>query len=138
VIVICDLDGTLALRGDRGPFDYSRVGEDAPNPAVVLTAKLWLHAGYTLVFVSARDDSCYDETKAWLEKNKLYSNQNGNLFLYMRRTGDYRADDIVKRELYDEHISPQEVLLVLDDRTKVVNMWRSLGLTCFQVAPGDF
>jgi probable HAF family extracellular repeat protein len=25
-----------------------------------------------------------------------------------------------------------------DDRNRVVDMWRSLGLTCLQVAPGDF
>ncbi len=27
---------------------------------------------------------------------------------------------------------------VLDDRTQVVDLWRSLGLTCLQVAYGDF
>jgi hypothetical protein len=27
---------------------------------------------------------------------------------------------------------------VLDDRDQVVTMWRGLGLTCLQVAPGDF
>ena len=30
------------------------------------------------------------------------------------------------------------ILCVFDDRTKVVNMWRENGLSCFQVAPGDF
>ena len=28
--------------------------------------------------------------------------------------------------------------IVLDDRKQVVDMWRSLGLTCLQVADGDF
>ena len=28
--------------------------------------------------------------------------------------------------------------LALDDRNKVVDMWREIGLTCFQVAPGGF
>jgi hypothetical protein len=31
-----------------------------------------------------------------------------------------------------------EVFLVVDDRDKVVKMWRDLGLNTFQVAPGDF
>jgi len=32
-----------------------------------------------------------------------------------------------------------DVLLVLDDRNQVVDMWRKeLGLTCFQVDYGDF
>jgi len=30
------------------------------------------------------------------------------------------------------------VEFVLDDRNQVVNFWRYLGLTCFQVAEGDF
>lgn len=29
-------------------------------------------------------------------------------------------------------------LYIYDDRQKVVDMWRSKGLTCFQVAPGNF
>ena len=31
-----------------------------------------------------------------------------------------------------------QVDYVLDDRNQVVEMWRSLGLTCLQVADGDF
>jgi hypothetical protein len=29
-------------------------------------------------------------------------------------------------------------MCVFDDKTKAVKMWRDLGLTCFQVAQGDF
>ena len=31
-----------------------------------------------------------------------------------------------------------DVFLVVDDRDKVVKMWRDLGLNTFQVAPGNF
>ena len=31
-----------------------------------------------------------------------------------------------------------DVFMTVDDRQKVVDMWRENGLTCFQVAPGDF
>ena len=31
-----------------------------------------------------------------------------------------------------------DVKFVLDDRDQVVEMWRDMGLPCFQVAPGDF
>lgn len=30
------------------------------------------------------------------------------------------------------------VLGIFDDRQQVVDMWRSLGLKCFQVEPGNF
>jgi hypothetical protein len=31
-----------------------------------------------------------------------------------------------------------DVQFVLDDRDQVVEMWRAMGLTCLQVAPGNF
>lgn len=57
----------------------------------------------------------------------------------MRKSGDMRKDSIVKREMFDEHIRGRyNVNFVLDDRNQVVELWRSMGLTCLQVADGDF
>jgi hypothetical protein len=57
----------------------------------------------------------------------------------MRPAGDMRKDAIVKRELFDRHVRDRyDVTCILDDRSQVVDMWRSLGLTCLQVAPGEF
>ena len=60
--------------------------------------------------------------------------------LLMRKDGDNRPDQIVKRELYERHVQGlYEIEGVLDDRDRVVAMWRNdLGLTCLQVAPGAF
>lgn len=42
-------------------------------------------------------------------------------------------------EQVDTHIRDRyDVRVVLDDRDSVVKMWRSLGLTCLQVALGEF
>jgi hypothetical protein len=57
----------------------------------------------------------------------------------MRKTDDFRKDSIIKEEIYQENIEGKyNVLCVLDDRNQVVDFWRAKGLTCFQVAPGDF
>ena len=40
--------------------------------------------------------------------------------------------------MLDKHVDIDDVFLVVDDRDKVVKMWRSLGLSVFQVAEGDF
>ena len=57
----------------------------------------------------------------------------------MRQDDDYRFDEIIKEEIYTNNIKDNfKVLFVLDDRTKVVNMWRKIGLTCLQVDNGDF
>lgn len=72
---------------------------------------------------------------AWLQKYFLDPH-----YLFMRATGDNRRDDIVKRELFDAHIRDHfNVRYVLDDRDRVVKMWRNeLGLTVLQVAEGNF
>ena len=46
---------------------------------------------------------------------------------------------IVKKEMYFEFVHPYfNVDMVFDDRNQVVNLWRDLGFTCFQVNDGDF
>lgn len=32
----------------------------------------------------------------------------------------------------------ERLVATFDDRTRVVEMWRGCGVTCFQVAPGEF
>jgi hypothetical protein len=57
----------------------------------------------------------------------------------MRKTGDSRKDSVVKDELYQEYVAGKyNVFLVLDDRSSVVEFWRSKGFPCWQVNPGDF
>ena len=44
-----------------------------------------------------------------------------------------------KEEIFIDKIkNTYNVLYCMDDRDRVVKRWRDLGLTCFQVAPGDF
>ncbi|AST15390.1 polynucleotide kinase [Streptomyces phage Samisti12] len=133
-IYLFDIDGTLASMSDRSPFDWSRVGEDDPRRQVVLTAQALAEAGYDIVVMSGRDSSCREETIAWLE---FYDVPFCDLF--MRAEGDMRKDNIVKQELFDQHIRDfYDVVAVFDDRQQVVDMWRDMGVDCFQVAPGDF
>ena len=57
----------------------------------------------------------------------------------MRKTGDNRKDCVVKREIFDAEIKDKYYIkFILDDRNQVVDMWRKMGLTCLQVADGDF
>jgi hypothetical protein len=87
-----------------------------------------------MIFVSGRKDDCRDVTEAWLKANGFEYD-----WLYMRKTGDDRNDAVVKLDIFNEHIrNGYDVLGVFDDRNRVVNMWRRLGLKCFQVAEGDF
>lgn len=138
-VILCDLDGTIALNpGRRGPFEFKRVKEDDLNVPVAEVVHNLNKLGYHVVFLSARDDSCAIDTAEWLyERAGFLVEFNKDLF--MRKTGDRRKDCIVKEEIYRQNIEPfYDVFLVFDDRNQVVNMWRRIGLTCFQVAQGDF
>lgn len=133
--IICDLDGTLALfTGLRGPYDYDKCANDRVNDPILRIISLFSKAGYSIVYCSGRDDSCRFQTEDFLSTNGC---PKGPLF--MRTTGDNRKDSIIKQELFDTHIRDNyNVKFVLDDRDQVVKMWRSLGLTCLQVAEGNF
>ena len=50
----------------------------------------------------------------------------------------FMPDQILKKQMLDTFVDINDVFLVVDDRDKVVKMWRDLGLNTFQVAPGDF
>lgn len=127
-----DIDGTLALMSDRGPFDWHRVNEDTLNQGVAdLVRRL---ENDHLIVMSGRDECCRADTEEWLWRHGIdYTD------LFMRAEGDTRKDAVVKLELFRNHVAPRfQVLGVLDDRNAVVDMWRDIGLFCAQVAPGDF
>lgn len=130
---IVDVDGTLAKMNGRGPFDWRRVGEDSPNEPIVKIVNS-LESEDWIIVVSGRDGSCRDLTERWLREHGIRFDE-----LFMREAGDQRKDAIVKSEIFWRDIAPNwNVRGVFDDRDQVVRMWRGLGLTCLQVAPGDF
>lgn len=146
---VFDVDGTLALKtSDRSPFDWSRVGEDSCNEPVRELATALRRLGRVtvvkagtatveppaIVVLSGRDEVCRLDTSNWLRRHLIPHQE-----LFMRPAGDNRTDAIVKLELFREHVAPRyHVLGVVDDRQRVVDMWRRVGLFCAQVAPGDF
>lgn len=131
--IVCDIDGTLAHMHDRSPYDWSKVGNDKVDiPIAWLTSILF--RSVSVILVSGRDGSCRKDTEDWLDKNCICYTK-----LFMRKEGDNRPDEVVKEEIFNENIKGNyNVRFVLDDRNKVVDMWRQLGLKCLQVAEGDF
>ncbi len=131
--IIVDMDGTLSLLNGRSPYDASTCHQDPPNQPVLDTVLLWQQS-IKVIILSGRMDDCQVQTEKWLAQ---YGVKPTGIF--MRATGDQRKDSIIKQEIFDREILGQyNVKFVLDDRQQVVDMWRSLGLTVFQVAEGDF
>lgn len=132
---VFDIDGTLALRKNRGLLEWDKVGQDDPNEAVAQVYRLLMNkVSITFIVVSGRDEICREETSQWLEHHGIFFSE-----LFMRPRGDMRQDALIKEEIYRNHIEGKyNVLAVFDDRNQTVAMWRKLGLACFQVAGGDF
>jgi predicted kinase len=138
--VIFDIDGTLAVMGDRSPYDGEKVWMDTPHPDVVKALEFYDLAGTDIIIVSGRDEVYREVTEKWLSDNGIWYHA-----LYMRPTeeGNKREDSIIKYELFNQHIRPKgyRILGVYDDRHRVLRMWRALGLTTFHVNgpdAGDF
>jgi predicted kinase len=137
--IICDLDGTLALLGDRNPYDASTCEQDDLNEPVSVILRQMMPRYLSsptpaLILVSGRSSKYREQTVRWLYKHNIIWD-----FLFMRDEDDNRKDAVIKREIYEDSILGRyNVLFVLDDRDQVVDLWRSLGLTCLQVNYGDF
>lgn len=137
--IIVDIDGTLCDCEHRRHFIekkdwksfYESARVDKPNANVLEFIRLTKHE---IIFVSGRPEEYRQLTWDWFVKHKITGTQ-----LFMRADGDFRKDSVVKREIYEKKIAPHfDIVLCIDDRSQVVQMWRSLGLECWQVADGNF
>jgi predicted HAD superfamily phosphohydrolase YqeG len=149
--VIFDLDGTLALIDDRRAlatkdngkmdwdvfFDPKNIDLDLPNHGVIAMAQTLKAAGHRIIIFSGRSKGTKDATKAWLDKFDVPFD-----VLKMRPTSKdfmFMPDDKLKQMWLDSLFTDKsDIICVFDDRQKVVDMWRDNGLTCMQVAPGNF
>jgi len=164
--IIFDLDGTLAdidVRRNKslkinGKLDWdifaapsSILAWDKPNLPVIKMAQLFSDAGFKIVIFSGRNDRGFFATKDWLKKHDVpfdllvlrpdkFKDKSWPIADGNPATADMRfmPDDILKKKMLDTFVDIKDVFLVVDDRQKVVDMWRDLGLNTFQVAPGDF
>lgn len=130
--ILVDIDGTLAhIDGDnpRSPYDASRAMEDVLDDAVsVLTSMCYQH-GYRVIVLTGRHSGHLQVTKDWLAANGVEYDE-----IHCRDEEDTRADYIVKKELFEQHVKDKyNVKFVVDDRPQVCRMWRSLGLKTLQV-----
>ena len=163
--IIFDLDGTLANIDKRkefatksnGKLDWdvffssSNIKLDVPNEPVVKMAQMFAENGFNVVIFSGRNDRSFHTTRSWLTHNRIPFQKlimrpdkflnwgdkiaSGNIATQEMR---FMPDEILKKHMLDLFVDIDDVFLVVDDRNKVVKMWRDLGLSVFQVAEGDF
>lgn len=125
--IIVDVEGTLALLKERKP--------DTPNEAIEFLLHTYHYdAHFDILLVSERSEQYHWQTSSWLAHKYIPFT-----YLFMRKVGDSRSEVEVKQGIYEHYIKDQyNVSFVLDDNKDAVALWRSLGLTCLQVADGDY
>lgn len=141
--VIFDVDGTIANNDHRRVWVQNKpknwkaynatMADDKPIENIIHLTRV-LSSHYHVLIVTARSDDHKQTTIDWLEKHMVSYTAT-----YFRKEKDYRDDAIVKSEILDKILEDgYNPVMVFDDRTKVVNMWRERGLQCLQVAEGNF
>ena len=145
--VIFDLDGTLALVDKRreiakkpnGKIDFNifydpqYIELDEPNSFVIDLAKMYKRNGYEIVIVSGRSDRTKEATERWLEKYGILYDR-----MIMRKRKNFTPDNELKERWLEKYLDRDDIRVVVDDRQRVVDMWRRNGLDVFQVANGNF
>lgn len=131
---IVDTDGTIANHeGIRSPYDTSHYHLDTVHEDVANLVRN-LQEDIYIIGVSGRDAAFREVTERWwLEKAFLKADE-----FYFRPEGDKRPDDVIKAEIYENHIRGRyNIAGVLDDRGRVLRMWRAKGITTFAVGDTD-
>ena len=136
--VIFDLDGTLSDCNhrmhylDNKPKDFDSFYGAMSDDTVVkpVASMLWSLSGVSKLILTARPVSYSNITKKWLSKHDLLSHIQG---LYMRPDEQRRIPDyLYKQSMIDVIRKEYNILLVIDDRDRVVDMWRKNGIYCLQ------
>lgn len=128
---LCDITHRLHLikreKPDWPSFLRSCVS-DIPKPWVINLLDLCRKQGEILI-LSGRSDEVEGYTRDWLHENKVMYD-----YLVMRKAGDYRPDDVLKKEMLESFLRDKDFDLqfIVDDRQRVVDMWRRNGYKVLQ------
>lgn len=130
--IICDIDGTLLtkredLREEKRNWYTPRLDDELIVPvARVLEV---LHPHHEIILVSGRKEKFREVTLRTLERYKFTAFDA----LCMRASNDNRKDEKVKLEILKRDLPKRGILFAIDDRPRLVRMWRNLGIFTFDV-----
>jgi predicted kinase len=142
--ILVDLDSTLANCENRRKFikdgchdwdnfEAHTLEDDLILPIARLVKMLYVEGVFEVIIISGRQiDRAGKDSVTWLKQHGIPFKH-----IFMRQGGDNRPDDVIKQEILDR-LPKDRIDYVLDDRNSVVAMWRRNGLTCLQVADGNF
>ena len=128
--IIVDLDGTLAILNNRGPFEWENVENDNLNRPIAELMAMSQKYSYKTIILSGRDEVASEKTIKWLNQNDIIYDK-----LYLRPSNNQMSNADYKRMIFINEIQAKyNVLFILEDLPEVVKMWRDeFSLTVLQV-----
>ena len=145
--VICDVDGTLvditkrlaiaeagAKKGKKLNWDILLdpkviLENDVEQEDVTGVIKSLIESGHRVIITSARNERHREVTEKQLANFGI-----NHSALFLRADDDFRGDDDVKEELLGKiREAGFDPKVAFDDRQKVVDRWRKIGIQCHQV-----
>jgi phosphoglycolate phosphatase-like HAD superfamily hydrolase len=144
-LAIFDMDGTLSDHYHRlhlviqRPADFEAyhtlAPKDRPIAWVADEARKFKETGAQVVIVTNRPQRFYDQTAQWLKKHGIPFDA-----IFMRkREKDHRRTEVVKAELVEDvkkDYVGYEIVAVFEDRPKVLEKFRAMGLPVILVGDG--
>lgn len=141
-IIIFDIDGTIAHKGRRNPYDMSKVDLDTKDDLVLdimnglIKLSLEYKSDYQVMLCSGREQKAINKTLSWLEKNNVL--RPTQIPMLFRKDNDGRADWKVKEEFWDYISEHYNIIGMFDDRLQVVRRARMLGYKVLNVEHNNF
>jgi len=141
--IFVDIDGTIADPTERmvhhpTPSDppevwvefYSMVGMDKPISRTIPIMWELFNRTTNLVYITGRDESCRDETRAWLKKWTFPCFANTTIL--MRPSGDASSSAEVKRKLLEGMAPFKRPVLAIDDEVANLEVFLDFGFYVLQ------
>ena len=137
-VYVFDFDGTIADIQHRvgyikkpyitGKRDYQRFFEECRNdkPVEWIIDIMRMLPRENIYILSGRNGNVIHDSVVWLEENKVPYNK-----IYMRYRTNYESDEILKLRMIDNGLK-EKIQWIVDDRQRVVDMWRENGLKVLQ------
>lgn len=144
--VVFDLDGTisqiehrvhLAASQQWDEFHQASSQDGAHYDAIEVFSALQ-DVGLETIILTGRNERYRNQTVDWLSARDIYPDK-----LLMRPNDDFTPDHELKPELLFAELGGhkaalEQVLVIFEDRDKVVEAWRNLGFVCYQVRNGSY
>ena len=131
--ILVDMDSTLCANLTRRPFYEDGWKEkliyDSPILGTISIVRAMRMTGTCdVIILTGRKEDGREITEEWLQTYNVPHTK-----LYMRNINDYSKGEDFKERILKEQILPNyNVLFVLDDDNKCVDMFRKNGITCLQ------